>query len=137
MSQPNEITIAYTIASDSKSENFQRFDPGSGNISTYVTSEHTTSLRDMLQWYRTASKPSGNFRGTKKVALKFTVDRSVTARDGSLIIAPEIWQLSGSIPEGVVWSEEDYISSDIPLHRLATLAKNLDLMHPLVKQLMI
>lgn len=71
--------------------------------------------RNTVGFYRTAPKPSGNFKGTKKTAMKLTRDSSVTAVDGSTIVAPRIWEISCSLPVGVA-------AADILLDRQTLIA---------------
>lgn len=77
------------------------------NRSTYIfDATHSTDVRDQFQLYRTFSKRSGNSRGSRKCAIKFTHDISVDNADGSgTIVLPLIGEVSFSIPEGATAAE--------------------------------
>lgn len=68
--------------------------------STYIGANHSLSARDTLNFYRTLPKPSGNFNGVAKTALKFSKDIVVDGRDGADVTAPIIIEVSASIPVG-------------------------------------
>jgi len=72
------------------------------NRSVYIHSNHTLGLRETLNLYRTLPKPSGNFRGTAKSAVKFTKDYSVPGNDAATtIVAPSLGEASFSFPVGM------------------------------------
>lgn len=69
--------------------------------SVYVAASHVIGWKDMLSFYATENKPSGNFKGVLKVATKFVWDRVVLGVDGTNIVAPIIVHNQASIPVGV------------------------------------
>lgn len=73
------------------------------NRSVYIHgTNHSAISRDMINFYRTAPKQNGNFRGVMKRAVKFTQDQVVDGVDGvSQIVSPIIYEISCSIPVGV------------------------------------
>lgn len=78
---------------------YTRFEENA-NRSTYIHSAHSLTAKDTLSFYRTAPKPSGNFRGVAKTAQKFSKDITVLGVDGSNITAPIIVEISWSLPVG-------------------------------------
>jgi hypothetical protein len=100
--QPNTITLAVDeLNTDITTDHvFQRFEEFQ-NRSVYIGPNHTVAGRNQLSFYRTFPKQSGNFRGTAKSAVKFTLDKTVLGVDGSSsIVAPLIVEVSFSIPVG-------------------------------------
>lgn len=72
------------------------------NRSEYHSSEHTNSMRDILNFYRSPIKSSGNFRGTCKTAMKLTVDQVVPGVDvETSLIRPAIIEIGSSMPIGM------------------------------------
>lgn len=69
--------------------------------STYIGASHALDARDIVQFYRTAAKRNGEYRGTARSAFKLTEDISVdnVSGDGS-IVAPLIMEVSFSVPVG-------------------------------------
>lgn len=101
--QPNEITLSVDALNNGTPVNriYTRFDEYQ-NRSVYVGPNHSISARDTLSLYRTQPKPSGNFKGVAKTALKFSEDKVVTGTDGlSQLTAPIIGDIAFSIPVGV------------------------------------
>lgn len=80
-------------------ETYTRFD-FQGNYSEYRGANFAHDARDMFRMYRTPPKISGNYKGSAKSAVKFTVDQEVETVDGGVTDAPLILELSGSIPVG-------------------------------------
>lgn len=80
---------------------FRRFEE-SQNRTTYVhTSGHSVGSRDQLQFYRTMPTSNGNFRGSRKGAVKFTKDVTVVGVDGTNLTVPLIIEVKMSSPVGV------------------------------------
>lgn len=72
------------------------------NRTTYEFATHSLVAKDIVQFYRTYPKRSGNSRGNAKCAIKVTTDVSVDNADGSgEIVLPLIGEVSFSIPVGV------------------------------------
>lgn len=73
------------------------------NKSTYVeTTNHSVISRDMLNFYSTPAKPSGNSCGIQRSAIKRTRDFSVDTRDGSgTHYLPARCQISFDLPVGM------------------------------------
>lgn len=82
-------------------ETYERFDSGN-NFSLYRGENHSMESRDLLGFYRTFPKPSGNFKGVARSSFKFTTDKVVTGVDGlAQLTAPIIIEVSFSKPVGV------------------------------------
>lgn len=131
--QPNSITLPVDELNNGTPVNevLTRFEEFL-NRSVYIGATHSMSAKDSLTLYRTFPKPSGNFKGVSKTAVKFSRDYVVTGIDGLNITAPVIIEVSFSIPVGVV-------TADVLLNRQRAIAL-LDLdtvMTPLNDQLMI
>lgn len=72
------------------------------NRSVYITLDHTLSKRDMLGFYRTPPKKSGNFRGSAKTEVKFTLDIDVPGVDSTTTLtSPAILDISFAFPVGI------------------------------------
>jgi hypothetical protein len=68
----------------------------------YTGPEHSLSDRDTMTVARTQPTRSGNFRGTAKSSLKFTIDKSVeTLEAGTYVTAPLIGSINFSMPVGI------------------------------------
>lgn len=101
--QPNTLTLNVDPANDSTivAETFDRSDYYA-NRSTYFGVNHDAESRDQITLYRTYPTKSGNFKGVKKSALKFTRDFTVDGVDGvAQLTSPIIVDVSFSIPVGV------------------------------------
>jgi hypothetical protein len=86
-----------------------------------------------MTFYRTPAKTSGNYRGNQKSAIKLSKDRIVDAIDGvSQLTAPEIYEVSFSIPVGV-----DAADRKIMRQRLIALLDDDAFMESLVDELSI
>ncbi len=98
---PNTITLAVDLLNNGTTtdELFSRLEE-LVNRSTYRGPNHSTSARNIMQFYRTLAKRSGNFLGASKVAVKFTEDQTVLGADGNSIVSPLIAELNVSIPVG-------------------------------------
>lgn len=79
---------------------YQKFDAYQ-NRSSYISTFHTPDSRDNLTLFRTFPKVSGNFKGTRKTAVKFTKDFTVATVDGGTTVSPLIIEVSFSIPLGI------------------------------------
>lgn len=103
--QPNDITLTVDETNDGSTTAdvdhiYTKFDLFNTR-SVYHHSAHEPDMRDMLSFYRTPAKASGNSRGTQKSAFKFTKDWTVVGRDGSNIVLPGYLEVNASIPLGV------------------------------------
>lgn len=101
--QPDQITLSVDEENDGVGpvdHVYSRFESHL-NRSVYVGPGHAISSKNTLSLYRTAPKPSGNFRGVAKTAVKFSEDLLVDGVDGvAQITAPIIIDVSFSIPVG-------------------------------------
>jgi hypothetical protein len=77
--------------------------------SVYRTAAHTEALPDTLTFMRTPAKRSGTFMGVQRVGVKRTRTRTVDTADGLASKAPQVDELSFSIPIGV--SNADKLAS--------------------------
>lgn len=86
------------------------------NRSLYIGEGHLPGeARNQLAFYRTAPKPSGNFKGTRKTSIKLTRDCTVAGVDGSTLTSPRIIEVSFSFPVGAA-------AADIVLDRQTVIA---------------
>lgn len=99
--QPNTITLPVDILNNGTLTNtdYLRFEEYQ-NRAVYIGVGHTLTSRNTLSLYRTMPKVSGNFRGTAKTAVKFSLDIQVLGVDNTLIVGPSIVEVSFSIPVG-------------------------------------
>lgn len=99
--QPNTITLPVDLLNTGVNTNqvFTRFEEYQ-NRSVYIGVDHTLTSRNTLSLYRTMPKVSGNFKGTAKSAVKFSLDVSVPGVDTTSIVAPLIVEVSFSVPVG-------------------------------------
>jgi hypothetical protein len=98
----NTITLSVDPLNDTNPEDqiFGRQDEFQ-NRSVYTGPDHTLAERELMTFYRTAPKPSGNFKGVAKSAIKFSTDVSVEGKDSTTnVAANEIGEVSFSIPVG-------------------------------------
>lgn len=108
--QPNTITLAVNADNDdgttpAVSHVYSRYDEYQ-NRSEYIDADHTLGSRDKLGLYRTFPKPTGNFKGVAKSAVKFTKDYSVEGQDSTTsIVAPGIIDIGFSFPVGLTAAE--------------------------------
>lgn len=73
----------------------------STNRTVYISPDHTLVLPDLLTFFRTDVKKSGNFMGVAKTAAKFSQMILVPGVDSTTSIsAPIIMEMSYSIPVG-------------------------------------
>lgn len=98
----NTITLAVDVLNNGTAVNkvFSRHDDSMPNRSRYISDTHSLVSRDMIDFYRTPPKKSGNFNGVAKTGFKFTIDQVVPAADASNIVAPQIAEVSFSLPIG-------------------------------------
>lgn len=99
----NTITLAVDVLNNGTTVNkvFSRHDDTLPNRSKYISDSHTLASRDILDFYRTPPKKSGNFNGVAKTGFKFTTDYVVAGADASTdVIAPQIAEVSFSLPIG-------------------------------------
>lgn len=100
--QANTITLAVDLLNTGSTTNevFTRHEEQI-NRSTYIGPEHTVASPNTMQFYRTLPKRSGDYLGSAKVSIKFTASRVVDSATGLDIKAPDIAEVSFSIPVGV------------------------------------
>lgn len=74
----------------------------SGNRSYYIGAAHDALHRDEMTLFRSAAKPTGNFRGVEKTSVKFTWDQQVPGADGvATLTSPGICDCGFSLPIGM------------------------------------
>lgn len=101
--QPNVITLAVDELNNgttvdhilTRYEEFQ-------NRAVYIGADHALNARNTVTLYRTPPKPSGNFLGVGKSAIKLSQDITVLGADGSSVVAPIIFEVSCSLPVGAL-----------------------------------
>lgn len=71
------------------------------NRTVYISANHVPGTEDKLIFYRTFPTPSGNFKGTRKTAMKFSRAADVVGNDGGSIATAMILEVSLSLPVGV------------------------------------
>jgi len=104
--QPNTIALDVNDDNDDGTTpvvtaTYSRYDEYQ-NRAEYIAEDHTLALRNKLGIYRTFPKPSGNFLGVAKSAIKFTQDYSLAGADATTTItAPGIIEVSFSLPVGM------------------------------------
>ena len=132
--QPNSITLAVDTGNtgtttDLELERFEEFQ----NRTVYVSDQHTVGARESMTLYRTFPKASGNFRGTQKSCVKFTLDVVVSGVDGTTeLTAPIIMECTFSIPVGATTADVLEMRQ-----RIVALTDLDSVMNPLNNQLMI
>lgn len=93
---------------------FTRKDEVSGR-SYYESDSHANALRDILQFYRTKAKRSGNYMGSDKAAAKFTHDVTVNGVDQTTsIVSPAIIEVSTSLPVGMTDADIEAFFARMP-----------------------
>lgn len=98
----NNLTLAVDELNNGTpvDKSFTRVDEFS-NRSVYKSEDNSYVLRDLLGFYRTVPKRSGNSLGVKKGAFKFTQDVVVPGVDTTTsITAPELLEVSFNSPVG-------------------------------------
>lgn len=104
--QPNEITLAVDELNNATTVDhvYTRFEEHL-NRSVYIGEDHSLDSRDTLNLYRTLPKPSGNFKGVGKSAIKTSKDTVVAAVDATSLVSPIIFETTCSIPVGATLAE--------------------------------
>lgn len=105
--QSNTITLPVDLANTGSTTDavFTRVEEYL-NRSVYKSATHSLLMRDLMAFYRSVPKKSGNFNGVAKSAVKFTVDKEVEGVDSSTtVIAPLIGEISFSVPLGTTAAE--------------------------------
>lgn len=75
--------------------------------STYRTADHNGAVQtDLMQFYRTSAKRSGEFLGVEKTAIKRTKTFVVPNASGLDTKVPSIVELSASLPFGLTPAEK-------------------------------
>lgn len=77
------------------------------NRSVYHGPGHSTVSPNLLNFYRTPSKASGNFLGVMKSAAKVTKATTVMNALGVATIVPRIGEMSFSVPVGATEANVD------------------------------
>lgn len=98
----NNYTLAVDVANNGTPVDltYTRFDEYN-NRTVYISENHEPGNEDKLTFYRTLPTSSGNFKGTRKTAFKFSVDVVVPGVDGTDIQSTCILEVSSSLPVGV------------------------------------
>ena len=123
-----------TVAQENFADvDYDRWDDQTPNKSIYISDLHELNARDMLTFNRTFAKPSGNFLGMNKAALKFTRDITVLGKDGENIVVPSTFQLALSLPYGAGEDEIFFFTS----RSTAILTKWTTCLDPLFRRLTI
>lgn len=134
--QPNTITLDVNHDNDDGSTAlvtsvYSRYDEYQ-NRSEYIAEDHTLALRNKLGLYRTFPKPSGNFKGVAKSAVKFTQDYVVEGADSTTTVtAPGIVEVSFSLPVGLTPAQ----TLELRMRAAALIVDGAAIMAPLVDQL--
>lgn len=105
--QPNSITLVYDENDDGTPEDviLRRFEETT-NTSLYTGESHEIGKPFTLKLYRTAPKPTKEFKGVRKCSFKHTKHVVVPGVDESKMIASAaILEASFSIPVGMTESE--------------------------------
>lgn len=108
----NELTLPVDVLNNGTLVNtvFTRFDGSNQNRSVYIGPSHTLEARELLGFYRTPPKKSGNYKGSAKCAVKLTSDVEVPGVDSSTTLtAPEIADLQFSLPVGITLAQAKVI----------------------------
>jgi hypothetical protein len=98
----NTLTLSVdTLNNDSPTDEvYTRFDELL-NRSVYHSEDHTYSVRDTLNFYRTLPKRAGNSLGVRKSAIKFTQDQEVTGVDSTTtFVQPALLDIAFNLPVG-------------------------------------
>jgi len=104
--QPDSITLSVNADNDDGTTPdvdivYSRYDEYQ-NRSVYIAADHSLSVRNTMGFYRTFPKPSGNFLGVAKSAIKFTQDYVVPGADSTTTItAPGLAEVNFSLPVGI------------------------------------
>jgi|FLTM01.1.fsa_nt_gi hypothetical protein len=103
MALPDTLTVdASSYESADTDLTFVEHDKSQSGKATYIDADnHSTTERHTMDLYRTPSTPSGNNLGTRRFALKFTDDFTVSDAEGNDVVRPAITQVSFAIPEGL------------------------------------
>lgn len=109
--QPNSFTLSVDTKNDTTTIvdlTYDRFEENQ-NRSVYIGPDHSLTLRNMINLYRTFPTTNGNFKGVAKSAVKLTQDVVVPGVDESTSITkPVIIDVAISMPVGV--SEADALA---------------------------
>jgi len=108
MAQPATITLAVDVLNNGSTVNkaYSSLSGVQGNKSQYIGPDHSMVAPHTLTFYRTFPKPSGNFRGVTKTAVKVSISKEVEGVDGSTLSAPNIGEVSFSLPVGATEADE-------------------------------
>lgn len=99
----NTITLGVDIANNAVVLNvdFRRYNEFADR-SVYISGNHTVEMRDLLSFYRSQPKKSGNLKGVAKSGFKFTLDQEVPGVDATTTLTqPAIAEASFNFPVGV------------------------------------
>lgn len=132
--QPDALTLNVDYLNDSitTAEAYSRFEQYQ-NRAVYIGANHTPDARDTVSLYRSFPTKSGNFKGVKKTAVKFSKDQEVSGVDGvSSLSVPMIIEVNFSVPVGTTAAEVLKARQ-----RVIAMLDDDSLMDPLNNQLMV
>lgn len=138
MAQPNVMTFSVNTDNDDGTTpavdiTYTRYDGSHQNRSIYIASGHTVASRNLLTLYRTPPKPSGNFRGVAKSAVKVTQDFIVPGVDATTEnVSPGLVDIGFNFPVGLTPAQNKELRM-----RAAAIISDDDVMVPLTDQLMV
>jgi hypothetical protein len=100
---PDSITLPVDVLDDATLVDYvyTRYRPAGADASIFVnTATHDSGNRDEMKVGFKAGVRSGNYRGSDKTALKFTITTTPTGVDGTDIDALKLASVETSIPVG-------------------------------------
>lgn len=100
---PNELVLSVDPAHDSnpQDETYSKVKEDSSlGRSVYTGADHSLTMRETLTVSAREPIPSGQFRGVAKSSIKFTEDLTIPNALGDDIVAPQIGEISFSLPVG-------------------------------------
>jgi len=123
-------TITLTTLVDPE-EVYTRWATNEANKSHYIGPSHSAVKRQIINFYRTSAKKSGNSYGVEKAAIKFTLDIDVDTVDGGTTVAPLIGEVSFAMPVGATDAQKLALINKM----LDMLALDTAVMEPLLQTL--
>lgn len=132
--QPDQLVLPVDALNNGTpvNETFTRYQAHENRV-TYIGDGHFPDARNTLALYRSFPTKSGNFKGTSKTSVKFTLDQEVAGVDASTTLtSPLILEVSFSVPVGVATA--DLVKAR---QRVMALLDNDTVMNALNAQLMI
>lgn len=108
-----DITVDPANDANPATESYVRY-TDSETRAVFIGAAHLPEARDMITLYRTEPTKSGNFKGVKKTACKFTLDQTVDGVDGtSQLTVPAIVDVSFSLPVGMTDAAMEHIRQKV------------------------